>query len=392
MRSILAIAQSGDTVDLRALTCSQISLADHGLFTTLSDLTLAGLGQIISGPGQNYRVLTHVGHGTLSIEGLVFQGGQYDGSGGCIYSAGNVSLLRATISGCQGSQNGGGVYAAKMLRAEDSIIRSNTTSAHDGDAQGGGAFAGANLTLKHSTVSGNTALAGGGLASRGGGVFARGQVFIVSSTLSSNTAQSGGAAYFSNASTVYAQTILESTISGNSAQTVGGILARGDAHTVFVLGNSTVAFNTTLSATQSYCGHTAGVCALGGSMPNNRPGIESSIIADNVNAALSTSYADLFVTNAVTLSGSHNLIIAANQTLPDSLTQDPQLAPLADNGGHVLTHALPSTSPAINHGSAQGPYDERGQPRISGSAADIGAYELEVDMIFFDGFDTQSPL
>jgi hypothetical protein len=56
---------------------------------------------------------------------------------------------------------------------------------------------------------------------------------------------------------------------------------------------------------------------------------------------------------------------------------DPSLGPLADNGGPTWTHALLNSSPAVDAGdSAHAPTtDQRGFPRVVGTAADIGAYE-----------------
>ena len=77
---------------------------------------------------------------------------------------------------------------------------------------------------------------------------------------------------------------------------------------------------------------------------------------------------------------------------PDTLDADPLLAPLADNGGPTLTHALLAGSPAIDTGDNFFglPTDQRGSPRVSGVATDIGAFELQQpqgDAIFTDGFD-----
>ena len=56
---------------------------------------------------------------------------------------------------------------------------------------------------------------------------------------------------------------------------------------------------------------------------------------------------------------------------------DPKLGPLADNGGPTLTMALLPSSPAIDAGdtSLAPTTDQRGFPRPSGAAADIGAFE-----------------
>ncbi len=65
---------------------------------------------------------------------------------------------------------------------------------------------------------------------------------------------------------------------------------------------------------------------------------------------------------------------------------DPQLSPLASNGGPTQTHALAPTSPAVDAAQANGfTTDQRGQPRTVDAAAtnaplsdgtDIGAFEL----------------
>ena len=88
---------------------------------------------------------------------------------------------------------------------------------------------------------------------------------------------------------------------------------------------------------------------------------------------IGTSFAD-------PLSGADNFIGTSALPVPaDTLTGDPMLAPLADNGGRTLTHALLSGSPAIDAGNnAQGLlYDQRGIgfPRVRGTRADIGAFE-----------------
>ena len=82
----------------------------------------------------------------------------------------------------------------------------------------------------------------------------------------------------------------------------------------------------------------------------------------------------------------------ATVTLPaDTLHDDPLLGALADNGGPTQTLALLPGSPAIDTGNnvAGLATDQRGAgfPRVMGSSADIGAYEVTADAIFADGFD-----
>jgi hypothetical protein len=118
----------------------------------------------------------------------------------------------------------------------------------------------------------------------------------------------------------------------------------------------------------------------------------SSIMAKNPSDT--GGFADLYIKGApaATLSGSNNLIVSANLGLPDTLTGDPMLAPLANHGGQTRTHALNPLSPAINKGLATGPFDQRGagfQRAVPMGSPDIGAYERQVidDEIFYGGFE-----
>jgi len=88
--------------------------------------------------------------------------------------------------------------------------------------------------------------------------------------------------------------------------------------------------------------------------------------------------------------GSSNLIIAHQaQTLPpaDTISADPRFGPLRDNGGPTQTLDLLPGSAALDKGSnAFGVQtDQRGIPRVEGSAADTGAFES--DRLFGNAFD-----
>ena len=68
------------------------------------------------------------------------------------------------------------------------------------------------------------------------------------------------------------------------------------------------------------------------------------------------------------------------------------LGPLASNGGQRAriwcSAAVPPSTPATTRSRTS--FDQRGSgyPRVIGSSADIGAYELDTnDVIFVNGFD-----
>lgn len=75
----------------------------------------------------------------------------------------------------------------------------------------------------------------------------------------------------------------------------------------------------------------------------------------------------------------NNLIESHYQCGTPVSTADPALEALTDNGGSTHTHALTSSSPAINAGDSGTclPVDQRGVARPYGAGCDIGAYEFE---------------
>ena len=127
--------------------------------------------------------------------------------------------------------------------------------------------------------------------------------------------------------------------------------------------------------------------------------LDSTIIANNRIDGPGGHAADLATSPNLTLTvtGSNNLVGTAdpNVTLPPDtiLGVDPQLLPLAGNGGATWTMALAPGSPAIDAGSNPRAFDtdQRGAgfARVFGPAADIGAYEVQPagDVIFVSGFD-----
>jgi len=116
--------------------------------------------------------------------------------------------------------------------------------------------------------------------------------------------------------------------------------------------------------------------------------LESTIVA--LNRSGGVEY-DVGAPVAVTVAGTANLIMAGAARVavpPDTISADPRLGALADNGGPTQTHALLPGSPAIDHGNdiTGDLADQRLFKRVVGSSADIGSVEF-VDKIFASGFD-----
>jgi len=113
-------------------------------------------------------------------------------------------------------------------------------------------------------------------------------------------------------------------------------------------------------------------------------GLLNSIIAGNLGTTDGTNVNVTVASDGYGTFSSqgHNLIGDTNGAsgfiASDLLNVAAGLGPLQDNGGPTLTHALLPGSPAIESGTGIGApsYDQRGFPRPSGRAFDIGAVEF----------------
>jgi uncharacterized repeat protein (TIGR01451 family) len=178
-------------------------------------------------------------------------------------------------------------------------------------------------------------------------------------------------------------TITNSTISGNTVSNLGanqggGIVAATAAAdptpATLTLLNVTVAGNSVGGAGAN----------VGGGLVGNSLGVtpvltdlrsKNTIVAGNT---VSGAAQDCGLVNAS--QSSHNLSSDASCGFTDSGSKqnvDPQLAPLAGNGGATDTRSFPTGSPALNAGDNAGcpAADQRGVPRPQLKVCDIGAYE-----------------
>ena len=193
----------------------------------------------------------------------------------------------------------------------------------------------------------------------GGAIYNTGTLTIVDSTLSGNTAPLGGGIRNSGS-----LTLTNSTLSGNHADIGGGINNNGTLNIT----------NRTFSG--NFAQEEGGGIYNSGTLT-----IANSIVAN------STYGGDCSASFPIT-DGGHNLssddscgFDTANGSLPDT---DPLLGPLQDNGGPTWTHALLEGSPAIDAGDdTQCPAtDQRGVYRpLDGdkdglAVCDIGSFEF----------------
>ena len=402
---------SGDTVDLSGLNAancpgSTITLTTGAIVVPQPTLTLTGpasritLTGFYNGAYMNANLVQHGNStGTLYAFDLNFEYARPSASrysvakGGCIYSAGNVSLTRVRVFNCHTSGAtrglGGGIYAHGNVTLKYAQVVANSIAASANPPRGGGIYAGGKVSASYSTIAGNAASFG-----NGGGVFAYGDVSIVNSTLSGNSA--GFAAGLDAAGNGQLK-IAGSTISGNTSGYVAGVASGATTTTIQ---SSTIAFNTATGGTPN---SSPGVSLTANTSGVHPVDIESSILSNNTYGTTENDFTATPSVGSFTVTSNNSLVRAAPGAVrPATVTTAcPLLGPLRDNGGVTLTHALLSRSPAIDAGNnaAGSNEDQRGRPfvdpnnpypyaRVSGTAADIGAYEVQQgDVIFNTGFE-----
>ncbi|HEY6940097.1 choice-of-anchor Q domain-containing protein [Dokdonella sp.] len=397
LRDTLAVAAADDWIDLSQLTCSTITLTTGALSSAQANVTLSGAGVTISGAG-NSSVIRHMGGGTLELDGVIIEHGRhatddYFTVGGCIYTRGDLLSFGMTVRNCVAESIsplpanvlGGGIYVVGDATLYGAVIEDNAVVAgtESDFTVGGGLYVNGFLVLSGSSVSANSTVGRQNNASVnfGGGLVAD-AAYIRNSTISDNYAHMGGGAVLGFIDGPFVESeIVQSTISNNAAHTGAGGLVSTDS--LLKIWNSTIAFNT--AEAEEFGPSCGGVFAFGG---EEYVSLRSSIIANNTIAGVDADLCETDWTAQVV--GFGNLVVASNKPLPpDTLQADPLLAPLSGNGGTTPTHALLPGSPAIDAGNNTQylHYDQRGAPRVVGGTADIGAFELQPDAIFFDAFE-----
>jgi CSLREA domain-containing protein len=396
-----ASAGVNDVIELSAgtytLTISGFGGAEVGDLDVLDDLVVEGVGAgstFIDGNAQS-RVF-EIGSANssepqpdVSIRDLTIRNGR-ESTAGC------------SFGGCIG------VQGLAALELHEVVVRDNNS-----DCYGAGIGNAGSLRLFGTTIRNNelTGAPGGGLTNSGGGIlnFSAGTIFVERSTISDNLAARGGGIYNGGG----AVEISNSTISGNSVYGGGVVNCCGTLDvTASTITNNEA--NIVGSQEQESRRGGGGIQNIGTAEDPGVVRMANTILAENTNNTSPSStlipYSPDCYSVAPNSFTSHrdNLvgILTANCNMRDfagaspsfDLTGtsqsplDPQLELLADNGGPTQTHALLSTSPAIDADRDQAgetepffdcpPTDQRGVSRPqdgdgNGTAVcDIGSFEL----------------
>ena len=380
LRQAIVDASPGDTINF-APSVTTVNLTSDELLID-KNLTITGpfADHVVVRRSTNstpFRIFEIYSTFTVSISRLTISNGSVvgglgsDGVGGGIRSAGVLTLSDCTISANQaaGSEfvggNGGGIFndsgtmtITRCTISNNSAQYSTGSSGDQATISGGGIsnYSGGSLTITNSTISGNSCTvtdhfglntsfgAGGGVSNSN-----RGSMTIRNCTISGNsgvatgfgtTMLGGGIANYGVNLQITSSTIVHNSASGDSGALGGGIYGSPNGSTR--TDSSIIALNTA-STGPDFTG-AGGLQSLG-----------YNIIGNNADAVISSQPTDQIGTPVAPI--------------------DPLLAPLANNGGLTLTHALQAGSPAIDHGDpAAPPEDQRGYGRVD--VPDVGAFEF----------------
>jgi CSLREA domain-containing protein len=333
------------------------------------------------------------------------------GDGGAIHSAGTLHIFNSELrdnlasDGNDGVDLGGngGNGGAVMVSDGDALIRGTTIRDNQAGSGGSGTSPGfgvggnggsggaiyaapdTTVTLEKNNISGNNSGTGGmgtggigdgGAGGNGGGIYgaANAEVYLVGNAVFENTAGGPGTApagFPGNGAGIFSEgflTIQASTISGNTL--LGNGMGAGIRADYAIIRNSTIAFNSSpsLPGAGIYGSNSIGNVILANNSAPSSPDCNGTILSEGYN--LVETFGSICTINGTTDTNIYG--------------QNPELLPLALNGGMTMNHALSNTSPALDRGNRfDTTQDQRGLPRpidIPGipnasDAADMGAYE-----------------
>jgi len=332
-----------DTIDLLSSCVYELTAVDNftegsnGLPSIVSPIVINGNGATIlrsyaSGTAP-FRIFHVSNIGMLTLNDLTLANG----------------LAHSATTGEPAPNAGGGIYNDNRISLYGVVLDDNHAKL------GGGVYStlANGMTISASTFQNNGADVDGAAGERGGGIYNLSSMTITQSTFVNNTATETGGA-IENASTGRLA-MTNSTLSGNSTVMLGGsaILNSGE---ITVMAYTTITNN---------AGGAPGVALMSG--PDTIE-IRNSIIASNPGGDCSYPASSTIRWENLDSDGS---------CFGFTITDNPALDPLANNGGPTLTHALAPSSPARDAAAGDCPStDQRGEPRPHGSACDLGAYEF----------------
>ena len=362
----------------------------NGLPEIISELVIVGNGATITRPSLldqpiRYRIFKVESSGSLSLSGFNISGGTVIGShivnvesnyGGAILNKGELTIQDMVFEENIAVSGGAlAIYAQGTFNIDNSVFRNN-----EARQNGGAIFNNGTGTAQINTVLFENNQATGQYmvpsSGRGGAIYnISDDMVITDSKFIGNESLFYGGVFVNSSNTLE---INRSIISGNSAQNWDSVLFNSSGQTI--ISNSTISGNNSGSLYNAIR-NGSGSISIAYSTITENSGDSPAIVSSNDNITIENS---IIVNNpggdcdsalSITALGNN---IDSDGSCSGFITTDPQLGPLADNGGGTQTHALDPNSPAINLASGGCPAaDQRGVARPYGNACDVGAYESE---------------
>jgi len=307
------------------------STADLDILGSVTLLPVACGGPVCAAPiiqagaGWSHRLVQVTGAYSVTLSGLVLQGGNSTGAagGGALLNVGaEVALVNTNIYSSTAAHNGGGLdNEGGSLSLTGATVRGNTAS---GD--GAGIYNNGSLTLNNSSVTRNT---NDGVS--GGGIFSQsGPVTLNNTTLATNTA-------------VYA----------------GGMLLNGGS---LVMTNGALQGNTAV--------HSPGGLAINAPVPATLTGVTvrgNTVLSEAVGGILMSTGASLTLTNAALFSNSIAIDNGGGRLTVRGTTISGNSGNgiVSSNGQTTISNTTISGNSALGNGG--GVYGNGGVMLVSGS-------------------------
>lgn len=401
LRDTVASAISGDSIDLAQMGCSTLTLTTGAVVVPQDDLTIkysSELGRATISGGLHDRVFQHTGTGTLEIDHLAITHGKYESTGdtaqgGCIDSpSGRVVLQHSVVSYCvvhasDAHVDGGGIYAHEVGIYYSDVTGNEAVTESAYDFAVGGGIATTLANISYSTITNNEARSGRQGFGGGLDIVMNTGVSSINHTLIARNVSSSVAGGIQAESRNSATLLLtDSTVYANETGALGGGVNMYEI--AGELRNDTIASNISRS-------HYWSSGAPGLSIEYNTLRLSSSIVSGNETFDIPAD-GQVYTLGAYS-DTDHDLVFGPSGAAvsPGTITSDPLLLPLTDNGGSTQTMAIRPDSPAVDQGIASDGLtaDQRGPgfARLVGAAVDIGAFERQGpedgDRIMIGGFD-----
>jgi predicted outer membrane repeat protein len=373
---------AGYTVAIEGLTLTRGDGNNGaGVYNAGSNLTLDAVEILNSTASADGGGLYNVASGSVTITASTIATNTATGIGGGACNWGTLSVTDSLFQGNQ-SEDGGGLVNFGTLDLATSELVNNT-----GTGLSGGIVNTGPATLTQSAITGNQSQFGGGIfnddelsvvdcaiaenisTQEAGGIYNEegGSLTITGSTIAGNQAGTYGAGIVNWGERL---TLINSTISGNAAQTWGGGLYQNDPENYVPeihLLHTTIVSNSAASGGDGLY-LTVGTATFTG-----------TVVADNGTQNCAGSGVYTYTSGGYNLEDADTCGFAASADITGT---NPLLDGLADNGGPTETHLPLSGSPLLDvipESSCAVSTDQRGEPRPSDGACDVGAVELWVD-------------